>query len=149
MENLKSLFADMRKKENFTCRESGASDKEIKDLEKALGFELPDAYASFLKEFSYAWWFGHAVYGISEDKDFDSLSYTLEARSEKTPKGFQPLPPDCVIIERYGGGGYYVLYGKGSPLEGQVARLLDEEWWKPEIVSKTFQDFLKDLLKPS
>lgn len=143
---LTELFDVMRGKENFTRGERGATDEEIGQFAAKLGVELPDSYVTFLREFGYAWWFGGAVYGISDDEDFDALTYTLEAREEELPADFEPLPRDGVIIESYGGGGHYFLYAKDSPQGGAVALLLDETYGRPDSVWESFEDFLRFLL---
>jgi hypothetical protein len=141
------LFAKVREQENFTCRAEGASDREIESMEAKLGVVLPKPYVAFLREFGYAWWFGHAVFGISDDEEYDALTYTLEAREEELPEEFEPLPRDGVIVERYGGGGYYFLYADDSPRRGQVVLLLDETFWEPEATWNSFEEFLAYLLE--
>jgi hypothetical protein len=53
-----------------------------------------------------------------------------------------------LVIETYGGGGYYFLYSKDSSRNGEVVLLIDETWRKQEEGHwKSFEDFLAYLLQ--
>jgi antitoxin YobK len=141
--DLTKMFEILRAKENFTCGRRGATDTEIRVTEQSLGVTLPDSYVAFLKTFSFAWWFGHSIYGISEDLEEDIVAQTLKARNEILLPNFSKFPPNSVVIENYGGGGEYILYAKESPRSGEVVLLLDETWRKQEEGRwKSFEDFL-------
>jgi hypothetical protein len=145
--DLSSLFADMRRQTNFTCGDRGASEDEIDHIETTLEVKLPESYVTFLKTFRYAWWFGHAIYGVSEDEELDALTYTIEARQEDLPEGFLPLPKDGIVVERYGGGGYYFLHGADSLASpGTVSLLLDETFRHEAESWESFEAFLAYLL---
>jgi hypothetical protein len=143
---LTELFARMRAKENFTCGERGATEEEVERFEGTLGVSLPDAYRAFLREFSFAWWFGHAVFGITDDEEFDALTYTREARDEELPEEFEPVPRTGVVVETYGGGGYYFLHAKPSPAAGRVDLRPDDAERRPTSEWGSFEEFLEYLL---
>jgi hypothetical protein len=141
--DLTKLFEILRAKENFTCGLRGATEADIQDVERRLAVKLPYSYITFLKTFSFAWWFGHSIYGISEDLEEDVIARTLKARSALLPPHFAKLPPNTIVIENYGGGGEYILYTQGSPRSGEVVLLLDETWRKQEEGKwRSFEDFL-------
>lgn len=140
--DLTKYFDTMRRRENFSCREFGASDQEISNLENNLNIELPEDYVAFLKTFGFAWWFGWIIYGISENERRDALFQTLKARNEKLPLDFKRIPLEGIVISKYEGGGYYFLYSKDCPRSGEVSLIIDETFGNEVQTWKSFKDFL-------
>ena len=143
--DLIDLFEEIKKQENFTCG-NGATKEEIDDFEKRLGITLPVSYKTFLETFGFALWFGHSIFGLSKDEEENALIHTLEAREDKLLEDARPLPLEAVILESYGGGGYYFLYCHPSPRAGEVILIMDETFWNEVESWQTFEDFIVYLL---
>jgi len=144
--DLTKLFAEMRKRENFTSGE-GATEEDIQKVETVIDVLFPDSYRQFLRTFSYAWWFGGCVYGIAPGTRWDVVAQTLRAREDELPKGFRPIPRDASVIDLYSGGGYYALYSKQSRKAGRIELLSIETRYKAADEWPSFTDYLEYLLE--
>lgn len=111
--------------------ESGepASPEEIRRIETGLGVGLPEQYVEFLNRFGYIGSFGWEVFGTRpidpatgrpSTVTKDCIQATKEERTSTNPLGTSSLPPAHVVISRDGGGGNVVLFGVGTPCEGEV-----------------------------
>jgi len=129
--------------ENNECDFHGAlSEGIIKEMEKKLGITFPRLYVDFLKKYGSLEWFGHSIYGFSEDEEIDTVICTLELRCEELIEGFKRLPHEGCVIESYGGGGCYFLFSSESKRAGEVALFTDEAY-RDEVESwESFFDFL-------
>jgi hypothetical protein len=123
--NLDAILDKFKEKEGFECY-GKLSDELIHHMEKELGISFPESYKAFLKKYGCVEWFGHSIYGYSEDEDYSTVESTIDLRSDEIPSGFEPVPTKGCVIENYGGGGYYFLFSNESNRSGQVALFLDE-----------------------
>lgn len=113
-------------------------------MEEQLNTKFPDSYKKFLKKYGYITWSEGDVYGISDDPYFDLLKKNKFARSEALPADFMPLPLDAFAIDKYAGGGYYMLFSADSPRAGQVGLFLSETAYHEEQTWDSFEAFLED-----
>jgi hypothetical protein len=139
------LFDAMKRKKNFTCGR-GATDEDVKKIETTLGVQLPHDYVLFLKTFGYVWWFGEAIYGLSEDSEYDVLDATLMARAEKLPNFFHRFPDRVLTLREYNGG-YIVLYSLDRDKGGGVGWLDSDELNSEVEYWKTFEEYLRELIE--
>lgn len=121
-----TLMVELSKKKDYEDLGRGATDEEIRNVEGSLGVKLPKEYVDFLKRCGFVFWFGNSIFGVAPSDDDSVVHWTLAARSEPLPKSFKPRPLDGVVVQRYGGGGYYFLFSADSPRAGEVVLLLDE-----------------------
>ncbi len=165
IDELMTLVKNDKEKEPFFCRDGGATEEEIFNVEKTLCVELSDDYRYFLSNYGVALWFGETIRGIPDKSNADApdcnklygravrrgdLLDTLKDKERyknyATDNGFNLVPDNGVILQLEGGGGYYFLFCKGSPRSGQVV------WFSNDIKGKeyahwmSFTDFIAYLL---
>ncbi|WP_163133848.1 SMI1/KNR4 family protein [Agarivorans sp. Alg241-V36] len=133
--------------ENYRYRQGGALESEIALLEKYLGASLPDEYRSFLERYGFAAWFGDAVEGLPENgtRDYrmrNALKTTKYYREKFDAPDYQPVPQYGLVVNRYGGGGYYFLFSKESERAGEVGLFLTETFGQEVSTYDNFTDFL-------
>lgn len=141
MTRLESSLKLISEKEGFECYGS-VSNEIVKRMEQRLDIVFPNTYREFLKCWGFVEWFGHSIYGYSEDIECRTVEYTLELRDENIPDEFSPLPKSGCVIESYAGGGVYFLYSDNSDRAGEVVLLVDELYGKEVQSWKSFEDFL-------
>jgi hypothetical protein len=139
------FFEAMKRKKNFTCGR-GATDEDVKKIEMTLDVQLPNDYVLFLKIFGYVWWFGEAIYGFSEDPEYDVLSATLMARAERLPNLFHRFPDRALTLREYNGG-YIVLYSLDGDRNGGVGWLESDELNSEVEHWATFEEYLRELIE--
>lgn len=145
MNNLVSTLDKFKEKEGFECH-GKLNGESIHEMEKELGISFPEPYKIFLKKYGYVEWFGHTIYGYSEDEDYYTVECTNELRKDDIPSDFQRIPKHGCVLENYGGGGYYFLFSSESERSGQVALYLDELFGKEAQSWVTFEAFLEYML---
>tara|TARA_R110002072_G_scaffold33030_9_gene100276 strand:+ start:27705 stop:28145 length:441 start_codon:yes stop_codon:yes gene_type:complete len=143
--NLENTLDKFKEKPGFECYGS-LNESEIKGMESALGVSFPEAYKVFLRKYGYVEWFGHTIYGFSEDEDYHVVLCTAELRDDDIPDDFARISSDGCVLENYGGGGYYFLFSNESERHGQVALYLDELYGKEAQAWSSFEDFLEYML---
>jgi antitoxin YobK len=144
MEKLSNAIVALSKKEAFECLEGGATSEQVASAEKVLGILFPDEYTWFLRTYGYVVWFGHAILGLSpNDTDYDTLYFTGKMRNAKLPRGFTPIPTEGNIVMKYGGGGYYFLFSKGTKFEGNVKLFTDDMGGRESEHWDTFREFVE------
>lgn len=124
---LQKLLDICAKKANFRYLGRGATQFEIESAEQSLGVVFPKDYKRFLSEIGYVFWFGSAIYGVSDQSDYSTVHKTKYFRSRSLPSDFTPLPLDGNVIETFAGGGAYFLYAASSPRAGEVVLFSDDE----------------------
>lgn len=77
--DVEAILYAFREKEGFESY-GHVSNELIHDMESALNISFPVQYKSFLKKFGYIEWFGHAIFGYSNDEDYDTVSTTIQLR---------------------------------------------------------------------
>ena len=143
MADIQSLLDAVSKFEKF---HSGppATDEAVARIERTLGVTLDAGYRTFLKRLGYVRWLGKSIFGCYEldpamnGFDSDAVRRTKEARKEKPPKGFKPLPRDAVVIGDDGAGGYFVLRSAGASGAGEVVWF---NWDDPGAASERWPSF--------
>lgn len=145
--DLTRLFDKIRLQDGFESGELIADDEDVKNIEKSLDVRLPNEYVKFLNVFGYIDCDAFNIYGFSSDQLFDVVSNTEKARAEELPEDFLEFPRNCVVIMKYGGGGYYILYCKDSPRAGQVSLILDETFYEEDESWESFASFIYDWLE--
>lgn len=168
IDELMTLAKNDKEKEPFFCREGGATEEEILNVEKSLCVELPAEYRYFLSNYGVVLWLGNIIRGISA-KSYEGTSskerlYRITAsagdlldtlkdreryKNYASDNGFYLVPENGVILELEGGGGYYFLFCKGSLRSGQVAWFLNEIKGKEYAHWMSFTDFIAYLLTGS
>ena len=103
----------LESRKNFLAT-GAATEEQVRDLEAQLRVSIPDQYRDFLLRFGSVLWFGHAIFGIGSGPfgptcDLAAVRATLRARAREVPPGFTPVPQQAVVVERYGGGGFFCL----------------------------------------
>lgn len=121
-----AIMARLRMKDGYEDLGRGATDEEIRSVERTLDVALPSEYRDFLSRCGYAFWFGISIFGVAPSSDDSVIHWTEKARGEKLPGAFAPRPHDAVVVHDYGGGGYYFLFDSRSPRAGEVVLLADE-----------------------
>lgn len=133
-------------KEGFECN-GPISGEVIRKMESDLGIEFPEPYCFFLSNYGYIEWFGHTIFGYSDDEDYHTVVRTLELREDDDiPDDFERIPSEGLVLEEYGGGGYYFLFSEESGRRGQVALFLDETYGKESQSWSSFEVFLEYML---
>jgi hypothetical protein len=145
MNNLDATLNKFKEKEGFECF-GKLNHESIHEMESELGVSFPEPYKIFLKKYGYVEWFGHTIYGYSEDEDYHTVECTIELRKDDIPSDFQRIPKHGCVLENYGGGGYYFLFSSESERSGQVALYLDELFGKEAQSWATFEAFLEYML---
>ena len=140
-----NMYDAIRMKEGFEAY--GALKIEcIEKMKQKLCLQFPEPYIAFLSCFGYASWFGHSIYGYSDDEDYQVVAYTHELRNYDYPSDFQKIRVDGCVIESYGGGGYFFLFSKESERSGQVALFLDELYGQEAQSWECFEKFLEYMI---
>lgn len=145
---LTDTLRELPKLEGF---ESGnpADENAINKIETQLNVKLPSDYQKFLKIHGYINCDIGEIYGFSNDEYFDIILKTEYARNHKLPDFFQPIPDNTVVLNRYAGGGYYILYCKNSKRCGQISLILDETFYNEEQFWNNLSHFIEDqFIKP-
>lgn len=145
MNNLDVILDKFKEKEGFECH-GKLSDESIHEMESELEISFPELYKVFLKKYGYVEWFGHTIYGYSEDEEYHTVECTIELREDKIPSNFQRIPKQGCVLENYAGGGYYFLFSRESERTGQVALYLDEQFGEEAQSWTTFEAFLEYML---
>lgn len=145
MNNLDAALDKLKEKEGFECH-GQLNDESIQQMERELGISFPDQYKMFLKKYGYVEWFGHTIYGYSEDEDYHTVECTNELREDEIPSDFPRISKLGCVLENYGGGGYYFLFSSESERSGEVALFLDEQFGKEAQSWATFEAFLEYML---
>lgn len=145
MNNLDAALDKLKEKEGFECH-GQLNDESIQQMERELGISFPDQYKMFLKKYGYVEWFGHTIYGYSEDEDYHTVECTNELREDEIPSDFPRISKLGCVLENYGGGGYYFLFSSESERSGEVALFLDEQFGKEAQSWATFEVFLEYML---
>jgi hypothetical protein len=138
---LPELFALMEQQDNFVSG-GGVSEECVSKFEAALGSELPKPYKAFVRRYGWAWWFGGQILGISADRNLDALECTFKAREEVFSPDWKPLPQHVVVLNRYSGGGLYLLHCHPSTRAGCITLHIDEEMRCEVDVWPTFEAYL-------
>ena len=123
---------------------SAQNPEAILSLEQELGFKFPESYIKLISLYGYVSCFKGEVYGISEDLYFDVIKKNKMIREMNLPDDFCPLPKDAFIIEKYLGGGCYLLFDENSDRSGQVSLVLDETFYEEEESWPDLESFLED-----
>jgi hypothetical protein len=135
--------------------ERPATESEIADIEAQLDVVLPDQYKQFLRRHGYVSCFGKEILGIRPRDPMtgqpsttrsDCVSRTKRERDPSNPIGTAGLDRNHVIISTDGGGGNFVLYTRGSPVEGEVHWYSFEDQGDPIMSWKTLQDYLEYII---
>ncbi|EGQ8156420.1 hypothetical protein GTP20_22655 [Vibrio alginolyticus] len=145
MRSLDVMLDQFTEKEGFECF-GELNDVSIHEMENQLGLSFPEPYKVFLRKYGYVEWFGHTIYGYSEDEDYLTVERTLELREDEIPSDFEKIPQNGCVLERYAGGGYYFLFSNESERSGQVALFIDELFGKEAQSWTTFEAFLEYML---
>jgi len=147
---IEDLVEELRSRRNFFCNPDGADEEAIKRIEEGLSVVLPDSYRRFVRLCGFAMWFGHRLCGVSALKECDVSFQTTKAREFQVPdSSFQRVPQDGLVIEPYGGGGWYFLFSMDSGRSGQVA-LFTHGALGHEVQSwNSFEDFVRYKLSVS
>ena len=113
------LNQNLRMTEIITPNEFGTiTEKEIKDFQEIIGFELPDDYSNFLKLYNGGkpkfdslkiykrkkeelWTFGY-LFGIHDKEYWASIFWAINSLENKIPNEFLPIADNS-------GGDYYVM----------------------------------------
>jgi hypothetical protein len=143
-QSLETVLAELKKLEDYSDRQGGATEEEIKAVETSLGVHLPSEYRDFLRLVGYADWFGNEIFGIRHEQACDVIYKTNYARQEELPPDFLPIPQYVVVIGRYGGGGWHILHGMESATPGRVDLILDETFNEPDQSWPSFISFVWD-----
>ena len=151
--SLDELYEVLKRKRGFRAGDP-ASPLEIEQIERGLGITLVEEYKDFLRRFGYARWFGHAIYGVylpgnssAPSYDYDTVRWTLQARSELLPDVIAPLPRDANILDRYDAGGYYILFSHESSKAGSVALIDHEQQGQVSQEWSSFEEFVRWLVR--
>jgi len=151
----KELIAIMSKaaeKENFTCREGGAEELEIHELEKVFNITLPADYKFYLLKYGYTVWFGEIICGFVDkgalfEGDADLIPVTQYYKGlYSDDKNYFPVPLQGVVISSYDGGGYYFLFSQESDRAGEVGLFLTETYGQEVSKFESFTDYLSFLV---
>lgn len=145
MSDLETTLKKFKKKKVFECH-GPLSEESVNDMQESLGISFPEPYRVFLKKYGYFLWFGHAIYGYSEDEDYHTVVRTKELREEEIPDDFERIPREGCVLEDYGGGGYFFLFSKESARSGQVALFVDELYGGEADSWENFDAFVKYML---
>lgn len=137
-----NLIEMLRTRDDFESNPNQSEDT-INKYEKGIGLQFPDEYRKFLANYGYAAWFGGELFGISQDDYFDVLSRTDELRSLSLPDDFHPVDKGVFVVSEYPGGGYFLMYAKGSQREGQISLILNETFFQEEQSWGSLQDFIR------
>jgi hypothetical protein len=147
---IKGLIEELHSKRNFFCDPEGADDTAINGIEKQLGVALPKSYREFIRQCGFAMWFGHRLCGVSAHKECDVVFQTMKARQVELPdSSFRRVPEDGVVIEPYGGGGWFFLFSEESSRSGQVALFTHEALGQAVEHWNSFEDFVRHKLSVS
>ncbi|EJG2230203.1 TPA: SMI1/KNR4 family protein [Vibrio parahaemolyticus] len=145
MRSLDVMLEQFTEKEGFECF-GELNDVSIHEMENKLGVSFPEPYKVFLRKYGYVEWFGHTIYGYSEDEDYLTVERTLELREDEIPSDFERIPQNGCVLENYAGGGYYFLFSNESERSGEVALFIDELFGKEAQSWATFEAFLEYML---
>ena len=137
------LVQQLSTKEGFYSEPGSASEASVSEIEHELGLAFPESYREFLLKYSFVEWFGHVICGICRDRECSASYFTKKARAMELPDSdFVRIPDESVVIEPYGGGGYYVLFCKGSDRVGEVALFAHDALGKEVESWTSFEDYL-------
>lgn len=138
-----SILQKLKLKKNFECGEP-QNEAQIRTLEEALNVKFSASYKQFLKMYGYASFSGGHIFGPSKDPYYDLITRNKKIRAEKLPEDFLNLPEDAFAIDRYPGGGYFMLFGKDSSRAGEVGLFLSETAYQEEDTWDSFEQFLAE-----
>ena len=124
-------------------RGSAQDTSSIVEIEKKLDLKLPESYVEILHRYGYISCIRGDIYGVSNDPYFDVVKKNIMIRNEILPDDFHSLPDDAFVIDKYMGGGYYMLFGKDSKRAGQVALFLDETYNMEDTAWPNLESFLE------
>lgn len=141
--DLINIFKTLQKKDEFECG-IPQNEEQIATLEKKLHIAFPQSYRWFLQHYGYAAWSEGVILGSSNFPYYDVITINEYARSEELPEDFISLPLDAFAIDRYPGGGYYMLFSADSSRAGQVGLFLSETGYHEEQTWDSFEAFLED-----
>jgi hypothetical protein len=147
---IEGLIKELRMKRNFFSDPAGAAEEKVAEIETYLNVSLPNSYRNFVRQCGFAMWFGHRLCGVSSHRECDVTFQTTKARQVDLPDSrFRKVPEKGVVIEPYGGGGWYFLFSKDSDRPGQVA-LFTHDALGHEVESwESFEDFVRYKLSVS
>jgi hypothetical protein len=135
------LLKNLGEKPSFECFGKTPND-EILKLENSLRITFVVSYKIFLQEFGCAEWFGHTIFGISDDEDCKTLSYTIELREGESSSEIKRIPHEGNVLGIYGGGGHYFLHSNESSRAGEVSLFIDELYGEELQSWTSFEEFL-------
>lgn len=141
--DLINIVEILKNKDEFECGE-GQNEEQIAMLETKLQVIFPKSYRWIVKQYGYMAWSDGIILGPSNISHYDLMTINEYARSEELPKDFAKLPSDAFVIDRYPGGGYYMLFSADSPRAGQVGLFLDETFNHEEQTWDSLEAFLED-----
>ena len=138
------IIEQLSTKEGFYSEPGSASEAQVSAIEGELGLSFPAPYRQFLLKYSFMEWFGHVICGICDDRECSAYYFTKKARAMELPDSdFVRIPDESVVIEPYGGGGYYVLFCEESDRVGEVALFAHDALGKEVESWTSFEDFLE------
>lgn len=141
--DLIDIYDSLKSKPGFKSNPN-QSEETILKYETEIGVKFPQEYREFLKALGYVEWDGSGVFGISGDDYFNVAKCTKDAKSLKLPDEFKEIDTNAIVIHEYAGGGFYLLFGKGSEREGEVSLVLTETMHEEEESWGSFSAFLND-----
>ena len=153
--NLTAIMDKAAEKENFTSRQGGAEEFEIKELEDSFNITLPEDYKFYLLTYGYTVWFGEIICGFVDkgamfEEDADVIPITKYYRKlYNDDKNYSFVPSEGVVIGSYDGGGYYFLFSQESERAGEVGLFLTETYGQEVSKFKSFTDYLSFLVTGS
>ena len=113
-----NLIALLKRKDHWECGEP-ASDAILNRYEELLKVGLPTEYSQVLRKYGYIRWSGQYIAGVcSARTKFDVVARTKTAKEDQYFGA--KFPAHGLAINRYGGGGDYVLFGSQSEREGKL-----------------------------
>ena len=151
----KDLTAVMDKaaeKENFTSRQGGAEEFEVKELEEAFNITLPADYKFYLLKYGYTLWCGEIICGfVDKGAMFEGTADVIPTtqyyrKLYNDDNNYTSVSSEGVVIGSYDGGGYYFLFSQESERAGEVGLFLTEAYGQEVSKFKIFTDYLSFLV---
>jgi len=138
-----SLIDSSGKDRPILQKKFAVSTQQVEELEKKLGFSLPESYQHFLLNYGSGAFEGWEFYGLIPDKSDhpdDVYSFTVELREE------HDLPNDLLAIENFDGDSVACLL-LSALRDGECPVILwdhsegERQIRKPYILANSFGDY--------